>query len=100
MKNREIIPDLEKYNVFVDVQNNENLYAITKEEYEKVRTISKGYDSSVEKVPDEFKIKVFRMGLVDDTDPYHDKYDIIDANPIDFPINRYHWTWIQIITKK
>ncbi len=99
MKNRLILPDLEKYVIFTDVQKQEDLYAITKEEQKRMKEIMTGYNNLVEEVPAELTVKAYRMGLVDNSDPYNNKYDIIAKEPIDFPIHRYYWIFIKIVTK-
>jgi hypothetical protein len=99
MKTNFFIPDIDKFVFVADSQNKDNFYAIPVEENEKQRTIARNYDA-IEKVPDDFTVKVYRMGLVDNTDPQYLKYDIIDSEPIDFPINRIHWLFIKIINNK
>ena len=97
MKNRIILPDLETYVVFADTNNHEILYAITKEEQKKKIEIVRRYNNKEEEVPEEYTVKAYRMGMVENGDPYYSKYDIIDKNPIDLPINRIYWIWIQCV---
>ncbi|MBL0329096.1 MAG: hypothetical protein IPP64_06700 [Bacteroidetes bacterium] len=99
MKNNLILTDIEKYVIFTDVNNKESIYAVTKEEQLKKEDAVEKY-GSVDKVPDELTIKASRLRLVDNTDLYYNKYDIIDNELIDFPINRYYWIFIQMIKTK
>ena len=96
MKTRLFLPDREIYHVIADVENKEHFYAIPVAENDKQRTISRNYGSA-EKVPDKYTVTVYRVGLVDNSDPKYSKYDIIDTDPIDFPINRIHWLFIKLI---
>lgn len=98
MKNRYILTSLDDYVVFTDVNDREVLCAITKEEQKRKMEIVRKYGYKDEDVPDEHTVKAYRMGMIENNDPYHDKYDIIDkVNTIDFPINKIYWVWIQLL---
>ena len=97
MKTKLILTDPDKYVVFAENDISGNLYAMTREELERKKKVAKEFGNRETNVPSQHTIKAYPMGLVDKTDSFYDKYDIISTDPVDLPINRIYWLFIQVV---
>lgn len=91
-----LLPSSDEYVAFVDFQNENNLYCMTRDMLKEKQQKMHHYDRE-EEVPSEFTIKAFPMVKVSEKDSFTDNYDIELKTPIDFPINRIKWIFIQLV---
>jgi hypothetical protein len=94
MLSRNLVKNLKRYELYSNVDNENILYAMSKEEYENKMNIIENYDNQEENVPDEYKVNVFPLVNFKLFGFSIGPYDIIGDSTISIPINKLHWIFV------
>lgn len=97
MKNK-ILNVPNDYKVFIDVRDEEKVYAISKEMIEFENRVISQFGITESDVPDGHFVQAKIVGKVNE-DHTTETFDIISEQLIDFPINKIKWVWIRLMPK-
>lgn len=98
MKNKEFIVD-DSFIIFVDKDNEETCYGVKKDYYEKHFEIFHAERNDLE-IPENATIEAYRIKKVGQRDEFTDIYNVVDEEPISFPLSNVKFVWIRLVSKK
>lgn len=90
-----ILTDPKDYLFFEDREFPNRFYAMLKSDVKAKNKIMFKFGRKEEDVPDKYTIKAFILEKVGEENSNTDKIDIVQKEPIDFPINKIKWNLIK-----
>lgn len=95
MKKRKFLKPEGDYIYFEDLLNPENIYCVTREEFNKIDESIREYGFKTRNAPDGLNAKAYPLELVEEKENW-DEYDIVSKEPTDFSINRIQWILVEM----
>jgi len=95
-KQKQLMVD-NKYVIFVDAKNENDIYCMTQESKNEKNKILVEFLNKEANVPDEHTITAFPIVKVGEKDNLTDLYDVDTTKGAAFPINRIKWVFIRLV---